>query len=65
VAELLDVGSGGFTGEPVGLGCGALRGSWCEFAVDGDGGLERDEGAALLDGEGEGVVEVAGLLGEA
>ncbi len=62
VAEELDLVAGGGAGEPVGL-VGEARGWWWgEFAVDGEGGFEGDEGRAVLDEVGEGIVEVAGLL---
>src|ERR1700748_2032711 len=37
---------------------------WCQLAVDGESGLQRDEGAGMLDGPSEGVVEVTGLLSQ-
>ena len=39
-------------------------GSGSEFAVDGECGFEGDEGAVVLDGKSEGVVEVTCALGE-
>ncbi len=53
--------AGGGAGEPVGLVGEALRGWGGELAVGGEGGLEGDEGPAVLDEVGEGVVELAGL----
>ena len=62
MAEELDLVAGGFAGEPVGLVGVAGCGRWGEFAVDGEGGFEGDEGGAGLDEVGEGFVDVAGLL---
>ncbi len=54
--------AGGGAGEPVGLVGEAVGGRWGELAVGGEGGFEGDEGLAVLDEVGEGVVEVLGLL---
>ena len=62
MAEAVDFGAGGGAGDPVGFLEGARDGGGSEFAVGGEGGLEGDEGLAVLDEVGEGVVEVAGGL---
>ena len=62
VAEELDLVECGGAGEPMGLVGGAGVRRRGELAVDGEGGFEGDEGPAVLDEVGEGVVEVLGLL---
>jgi hypothetical protein len=59
VAEELHLVSRGGAGEPEGL-VGIPRGGWwSQFSVDGQCSLEGDEGGAVLDGVGEGVVQIA------
>ncbi len=64
VAEELRVGAGRGAGDPVWRGGCAGGSRRREFAVDGERGFERDEGTAMLNGEGEGVVKAASLLGQ-
>ena len=59
VAQTMDFGAGLGAGEPVGR-CGAASlGRRSEVAVGGEGGFEREERAPMLDGVGEGQVELA------
>ena len=61
VAEELDLLTGGGAGEPVRL-VGRAQCGGGQHAVYRSRGFERDEGDAVLDEVGEGVVEVAGGL---
>ncbi len=62
VAELLDFVASSGAGEPEWLAGLARRGRRSELAVDGEGGFEGNQRAAVLDEVGKGLDEVAGGL---
>lgn len=58
VTHDLDVGSGAFTGDPAGVVFGGG-----DFAVQGDGRFQGNQGAAGAHGMDEGLVDFGGGFG--